>query len=95
MELNQYQKLANTTDQRNNNTDELSRVIPLLGLIGEIGSVAAEHKKRIRDGQAYSSFEEKFKEELGDVLWYISTLADDMNITLEDVAQTISYLKNT
>lgn len=86
MELNDYQKLARKTDQRGEKTDELSKVIPLLGLVGEIGSVAAEHKKRLRDGQSYSAFTEKFKEELGDVLWYISTLAGDMNITLEDVA---------
>jgi len=58
----------------------------LLGLIGEIGSVAAEHKKRLRDGQSYFSFQEKFKEELGDVLWYVARLAGDMNIPLEDVA---------
>lgn len=88
MELNDYQKLAKKTDQRKNNTDELNRIILLLGLFGEIGSVASEHKKRIRDGQSYITFSEKFKKELGDVLWYVSTLADDMDISLEEVART-------
>src|SRR5690606_25193017 len=88
MEFNEYQKRAKTTDQRKDNKDELNRLIPLLGMIGEMGSVASEHKKRLRDGQSYTTFNEKFKKELGDVLWYISTLADDMGITLEDVAQT-------
>ena len=88
MEFNEYQKLSKGTDQRENNTDELSRLIPLLGMIGEMGSVASEHKKRLRDGQSYTTFNEKFKKELGDVLWYISTLAADMDIELEDVART-------
>ncbi len=87
MELNEYQKLAALTDQRKNTTDELNRLIPLLGMIGEMGSVASEHKKRLRDGQSYTTFNEKFKKELGDVLWYISTLAGDMGIALEDVAK--------
>lgn len=87
MEFNDYQKLSTKTDQRKNSYDELNRLIPLLGLIGEIGSVASEHKKRLRDGQSYTTFAEKFTKELGDVLWYISTLAGDMNIALEDVAR--------
>ena len=87
MELNRYQELSRRTDQRKN-ISELNRLIPLLGLVGEIGSVASEHKKRLRDGQSYSSFKEKFKEELGDVLWYISAIADDMGFTLEDIAKT-------
>lgn len=88
MELNQYQALAKKTDQRVNNIDELNRLIPLLGLIGEIGSVASEHKKRLRDGQSYTTFIDRFKKELGDVLWYISALAGDMGIDLEDIAKT-------
>ena len=87
MEFNEYQELAKGTDQRKNNSDELNRLIPLLGMIGEMGSVASEHKKRLRDGQSYTTFNEKFKKELGDVLWYISTLAGDMGITLDDVAR--------
>lgn len=88
MEFNEYQELAKSTDQRKNNSDELNRLIPLLGMIGEMGSVASEQKKRLRDGKSHTTFNEKFKKELGDVLWYIATLAGDMGITLEDVAVT-------
>jgi NTP pyrophosphatase (non-canonical NTP hydrolase) len=87
MEFNEYQEKAKSTDQRKSTNDELNRLIPLLGMIGEMGSVASEHKKRLRDGQSYTTFNEKFKKELGDVLWYISTLAGDMGITLDDVAR--------
>ena len=31
---------------------------------------------------------EKVKKELGDVLWYLSAIASDLNISLEDIAQT-------
>src|SRR5690606_27452276 len=82
------QNKAKKTDQGKENKDELNRVNPLLGMSGEMRSVASEHKKRLRDGQSYTTFNEKFKKELGDVLCYISTLADDMGITLEEVAQT-------
>jgi NTP pyrophosphatase (non-canonical NTP hydrolase) len=88
MNFNEYQILAMSTDQRRLGTGELDRLIPLLGMIGEMGSVAAEHKKRLRDGQSYTTFNEKFKKELGDVLWYVATLASDMGIKLDDVAQT-------
>ncbi|MDI9863504.1 nucleoside triphosphate pyrophosphohydrolase family protein [Flectobacillus sp. DC10W] len=94
MEFNEYQEIAIKSDQRKKENDETYRLIPLLGLIGEIGSVAAEHKKRLRDGQSYTTFSEKFKKELGDVLWYISTLAHDMNIPLDDVAKAnIDWIK--
>lgn len=94
MEFNEYQDIAKNTDQRKSTSEEISRLIPLLGLIGEIGSVASEHKKRLRDGQSYTTFKEKFKKELGDVLWYISTLAGDMDIKLDDVANTnLSFIK--
>lgn len=94
MEFNEYQRLAKKSDQRSKNTDPTMKLIPLLGLIGEVGSVASEHKKRLRDGQSYTTFSEQFKKELGDVLWYISTLASDMNIPLDDIAQeNLSWTK--
>jgi len=40
-------------------------------------------KKHIRDGRSL----EGVGLELGDVLWYISALADDLGVTLEEIAQ--------
>jgi NTP pyrophosphatase (non-canonical NTP hydrolase) len=88
MKLDLYQRRSRGTDQRQNTTSEINQIIPLLGLVGEIGSVAAEHKKRLRDGKAYSAFKQKFKEELGDVLWYVATLADDLDLKMSDVAKS-------
>jgi NTP pyrophosphatase (non-canonical NTP hydrolase) len=60
--------------------------IHLLGLAGEAGSVASEYKKRLRDGQAHSRWLPKIREELGDVLWYLSAIAGEVGLDLDDVA---------
>lgn len=56
-----------------------------LGLTGEAGEVADLIKKVIGHGHALDV--EKLKLELGDVLWYIAALANDLGITLQDIAE--------
>jgi NTP pyrophosphatase (non-canonical NTP hydrolase) len=73
MELNEYQRRATESDQRPGTEGE-AILIPLLGLAGEAGSLLSEYKKRIRDKDGYPLFTERVKEELGDVLWYLSNL---------------------
>ena len=90
MELNEYQRLANQTDQQPGSgtaePDERSVLIPLLGLAGEVGELLGEHKKWLRDGQSYKLFPERVKEELGDLLWYLTNASTKYGLTLEDVA---------
>ena len=90
MELNEYQRLANQTDQQpetgNVEGDPRSIMVPLLGLAGEVGELLGEHKKWIRDGDSYKLFPDRVKEELGDLLWYLSNVAAKHGLTLEDVA---------
>ena len=73
MELNEYQRLANQTDQQPDTgpieADPRSILVPLLGLAGEVGELLGEHKKRLRDGDSYKLFPDRVKEELGDLLW--------------------------
>ena len=45
-----------------------------------------EHKKWLRDGASYRLFPERVKEELGDLLWYLSNVATKHGLTLEEVA---------
>ena len=85
MDFNQFQSIANKTDQRESN-EGIESLIPLLGLIGEIGSVASEYKKRIRDGKDYKDYKIKLSEEIGDVLWYLATICSDMEIKMHDAA---------
>lgn len=46
----------------------------LLGLIGEMGSIVTELKKEKREGQAYPSYRNQLKEEIGDFLWYLARI---------------------
>ena len=90
MEINEYQRLANQTDQQPENesleADPRSIMIPLLGMAGEVGELLGEHKKWLRDGESYKLFPERVKEELGDLLWYLSNVATKHGLTLEEVA---------
>ncbi len=61
-------------------------MVPLLGLVGEVGSMATAYRKRLRDGAGYQLGKQRIREELGDVLRYVATLADSLELDLEDVA---------
>ena len=90
MDLNEYQRLASQTDQQpeDNGSHQNFRnlLVPLLGLAGEVGELLSEHKKWVRDGDSYKLFTERTKEELGDLLWYLSNVASKHGLTLEEVA---------
>ena len=91
MELNEYQILAYQTDQQPETgtfeSDPRSILVPLLGMAGEVGELLGEHKKWLRDGNSYKLFPERVKEELGDLLWYLTNVATKHGLTLEEVAE--------
>lgn len=62
---------------------------PTLGLAGEAGEVANIVKKiqRDNDGILTDEVRGKLKDELGDVLWYISACADELGLTLQEIAE--------
>lgn len=66
--LLEYSRTAEQSDQLAGKPDHLT--ILLTGLVGEVGSVLVEFKKRVREGAAYPQNEARLCEELGDVLWY-------------------------
>lgn len=86
MEFLDYQQEAKKTIQDYIDSKEGNKLVPFLGLIGEVGSVITELKKNLRDGKAYTNYSNKLIEELGDVLWYISTIATQNNISLDEIA---------
>ena len=90
MDLNEYQRQANETDQQPAGgigaDDPRSMLVPLLGLSSEVGELLGEYKKRIRDGESYKLFTDRVKEELGDLLWYLSNVATKFGLTLDEVA---------
>mgnify|MGYP001193150552 CR=1 FL=1 len=63
-------------------------VYPTLGLVNEAGEVAGKVKKIFRDqgGVITPASREALKYELGDVLWYLTQICTELDLTLEEVA---------
>ena len=87
MNFSEYQEAAGTTALYPNRLNNLE--YPTLGLTGEAGEVANVVKKIQRDfgGDLTDDVREKLKDELGDVLWYISACADELGLTLNEIAE--------
>jgi len=69
-------------------------IYPALGLAGEAGEIAEKIKKSLRGDIGEGEKQVKLNgiydtaallKELGDPLWYITSLADDLGFTLQDV----------
>jgi NTP pyrophosphatase (non-canonical NTP hydrolase) len=58
-------------------------VYPALGLAGECGEISEKLKKWLRGDRELDK--QALLLELGDPLWYITALADDLGFTLQDV----------
>lgn len=56
------------------------------GLAEEAGEVNGKYKKYLRDGWAHADFAARVLPELGDVLWYLARYADELGVTLEEIA---------
>jgi NTP pyrophosphatase (non-canonical NTP hydrolase) len=59
-----------------------------LGLAGEAGEVAGKIKKIARDddGLIHEAVRAKIADELADVMWYVSQMATQLGLRLEDLA---------
>ena len=90
LNLNEYQIQSKKNSKVVMTKDTVSLMILGLGIVEEGGEVAGWIKKLVRDN-AYTFFTPKrrqeLKLELGDVLWYVANIADQADMTLEEVAQ--------
>jgi NTP pyrophosphatase (non-canonical NTP hydrolase) len=87
MNFEDYQSEASQTAHYPRRMSNLE--YPTLGLAGEAGEVANIVKKIQRDhgGVLNDEIRGKLKDELGDVLWYISACADELGLTLQGIAE--------
>ena len=87
MNFEEYQREASRTALYPHRLENLE--YPTLGLAGEAGEVANIVKKIQRDfgGKITDETRAKLKDELGDVLWYISACADELGLTLAEIAE--------
>jgi Predicted pyrophosphatase len=87
MDFKEYQSEASQTALYPRRLSNLE--YPTLGLAGEAGEVANIVKKIQRDhnGVLNDDTRAKLKDELGDVLWYICACADELGMTLEEIAE--------
>ncbi|MBS1687952.1 MAG: nucleotide pyrophosphohydrolase, partial [Bacteroidetes bacterium] len=87
MTLSEYQEKAALTIQKYNSKDQENFFLGYLGLAGEAGSVLTTLKKLIRDGDGFGTFKDALEQELGDVLWYVSSIASHNNLDLNVIAE--------
>lgn len=89
MNFNEYQKKAQTTAFH---PPKYKIIYPALGLGSEAGEVLGKIKKWLRGDYGRKGIDhehkEMLKEELGDVLWYLAILAYELEINLDDVANS-------
>lgn len=86
MQFDEYQRATKLTAIYPGAKSESGITYTTLGLIGEAGELANDWKKSMRDGETALA-KEKMRYELGDVLWYLARLADELGMSLDQVAQ--------
>ena len=89
--MNEYQDKAKKYDLFNatGNYNTVAFVEKVLGLAGEAGETADKIKKILRDKDGAIDEHDKLEvvKELGDVLWYIASIARYLDVSLEEVAK--------
>lgn len=88
MEFDEYQHLSQRTNKYQAGFEK--RVCCALGIASEAGEVAGKVDKCIRKNHNTDFTDEQKKEiakEMGDVLWFLTGLADELGYTLKEIAQ--------
>ncbi len=86
MNFEEYQKKVKETSIYPNQGNNVAYAT--LGLAGEAGEVADKVKKLIRDagGKLTPDKREEMIKELGDVLWYLTAVSNELSVSIEEVA---------
>ncbi|MGC1470775.1 MAG: nucleoside triphosphate pyrophosphohydrolase family protein [Sphingorhabdus sp.] len=81
--IDEYARQAALTDQRKG---KHALSFSMLGVFGEAGSLLSEVKKKQRDKASYLGYADAVAEELGDVLWYLASVARRSGLPLSAIA---------
>jgi len=97
--LDEYQSAIECFDTHTSHDYDLrdgAYIEKILGLAGEAGEVTDKYKKIIRDKSSVVGDADRGElvKELGDVLWYLATLARYLGVSLDEVA-TLNVKKLT
>lgn len=93
MDFNQYQEFTRETAVY---PKEWKFEYLGFGLGSEVGEIQGKLKKIIRDDTkawmaytdgGFAKYKEDLSKEIGDVLWYIARLVDELDIELSDIAE--------
>lgn len=91
MNLNDYTKQALTTLSDDYSYGDITPQLMgmVLGLSDESGEVLGKFKKLLRDKKGVLTDEDKkeIAKEIGDILWYVSSVTHLLGYTLDEVAQ--------
>ena len=85
MKLNDYQTRSRETAVYPAQKSIDGLTYSVLALCGETGELANKLKKTLRSGELPNI--PALRDELGDVLWYVASVAHELNATLEQVAE--------
>lgn len=86
MELNDFQELCTTTAvyPKDNGIEYCA-----LGLVSEAGEIAGKMKKFLRGDFPIDVLIDGMYKELGDVLWYVAMLAEELDVPLDELAEGV------
>lgn len=91
MKFDEYQERAKKYDLSEVSTDlkSVGFIEKVLGLVGEAGETADKIKKILRDKDGAVSDDDcdLIVKELGDTLWYITSIARYLGVPLSEVAE--------
>jgi NTP pyrophosphatase (non-canonical NTP hydrolase) len=97
MSTDEYQSIINETAVY---PKDMGIAYCTMGLTDEAGEVAGKIKKLFRDkdlhitGIVHEEDKQEIAKELGDVLWYITALANELDLSLNDIME-MNYNKLT